>query len=194
MLRRLRVLKRRKILNRFEVSTGGQVLWYLTPNHVEKMGSTFVMKHINKNALTHDLLVNDLRLQFEQKKLGLSWKSGHYFRHKMSANKKPEERSSDTIPDWLVTINNRVCALEVELHLKSKDRIFKVFRTYSNNKAVSLLWYFVPTEAMRKRLLRYVVPFTDYRGKSWFKVSLLSEVDHELSMLTVPAHSVSKSR
>jgi hypothetical protein len=193
MLRRLRVLNHRKILNRFEVSFGGQVLWSLTPAQVEKMGSTFVIKNINKNAVTHDLLVNDLRLKFEQYKAGKSWKSGHYFRHKFSANKKPEERSSDTIPDWLVTINNRVCALEVELHLKSKDRMLKVFETYSNNKAISLLWYFVPTETMRKKLLRDVIPFTNYRGKQWFKVSLISEVDRELRLLTVPPHSVSKS-
>jgi hypothetical protein len=194
MLRRLRVLNHRKILNRFEVSFGGQVLWSLTPGQVEKMGSTFVIKNINKNALTHDLLVNDLRLKFEQFSVGKSWKSGHYFRHKFSANKKPEERSSDTIPDWLVTINNRVCALEVELHLKSKDRMLKVFETYSNNKAISLLWYFVPTEAMRKKLLREAIPFTNYRGKQWFKVSLVTEVDRELSMLTVPPHSVSRPR
>jgi hypothetical protein len=193
MLRRLRVLNHRKILNRFEVSFGGQVLWSLTPAQVEKMGSTFVIKNINKNAVTHDLLVNDLRLKFEQYKAGKSWKSGHYFRHKFSANKKPEERSSDTIPDWLVTINNRVCALEVELHLKSKDRMLKVFETYSNNKAISLLWYFVPTETMRKKPLRDVIPFTNYRGKQWFKVSLISEVDRELRLLTVPPHSVSKS-
>src|SRR5690606_25056367 len=159
--------KRRKILNRFEVSTGGQVLWYLTPGQVEKMGSTFVMKNISKNALTHDLLVNDVRLHFEQLGIGSVWRSGHYLRHKFSANKKLEDRSTDTIPDWLVTINNRVCALEVELHLKSKDRMLRVFREYTNNKAVSVLWYFVPTETLRKRLLKRVAPFIQYRGKQW---------------------------
>lgn len=193
MLRRLRKLHQRKILNRFEVSRGGQVLWYLTSSQVELMKSNFVIKGINKNALNHDLKVNDLRVQFEQKNVGASWKSGHYLRHKASANKKPEERTSDTIPDWLVTINNRVCALEVELHIKSKDRLYNVFRTYSNAKSISTLWYVVPTESMRKRLLRHVETFLRHRDKNWFKVSIFSEIESELNLLTVPAHSVSKS-
>jgi hypothetical protein len=193
MLRRLRKLRMRKILNRFEVSRGGEVLWYLTSSQVEHLDSHFVIKGINKNALNHDLKVNDLRIQFEQKNVGASWKSGHYLRHKASAKKKPEERSSDTIPDWLVTIGNQVCAIEIELHIKSKDRLYNVFRTYSNAKAISTLWYIVPTESMRKRLLRHVESFTRYRDKNWFKVSLFSEVENELNLLTVPAHSVSKS-
>lgn len=193
MLRRLRKLRMRKILNRFEVSTGGQVLWYLTATQVEKMQSTFVMKNISRNALIHDLKVNDLRILFHEKNVGRSWKSGHYFRHLASLKKKPEDRSSDTIPDWLVTINNRVCALELELHLKSRDRLYHVFRTYVNNKSIATLWYVVPTEFMRKRLLHHVESFVRHRDKNWFKVSLFSELEVELNMLTPPAHSVSRS-
>lgn len=193
MLRRLRVLKQQKRLNRFEVSTGGQVLWYLTPSQVEQMKGKLVIKKINKNVLNHDLLVNDLRLQFEQQKVGSSWKSGHYFKHLASLKKKLEDSASDTIPDWVVTIHHRVCALEVELHLKSKERMLKVFRTYSDNKEISLIWYFVPTESMRKRLLHHVEPFIKYRGRGWFKVSLFSEVEDCLKLLTDPAHSVSNT-
>jgi hypothetical protein len=56
---------------------------------------------------------------------------------------------------------------------------------------ISTLWYIVPTELMRKRLLRHVESFTSYRDKNWFKVSLFSEVENELNLPTVPAHSVS---
>lgn len=193
MLRRLRKLHQGKILNRLEVSKGGQVLWYLTASQVEQMKSTFVMKGINRNALTHDLRVNDLRIEFHQKNVGSTWKSGHYFRHLANLKKKPEDRSSDTIPDWVVTIGNRVYALEVELNFKSKDRLWKVFRTYVNNKHLSTLWYIVPTETMRRKLLRYVAPFLSYRDKNWFKVSLFSELDRELNLLTPHAHSVGHS-
>jgi hypothetical protein len=64
MLRRLRVLKKKKVLNRFESSKGGTVLWSLTGRQSSLMGSDFVMRNINRSALEHDLMVNDLRIQF----------------------------------------------------------------------------------------------------------------------------------
>ena len=192
MLRRLRILNKKKILIRFESSKGGTILWTLSRSQVLQMGSEFVMKSINRSTLTHDLLVNDLRIQFEQKGIGSSWKSGHYFRFKASLGKGPEERLPDTIPDWIVTIRNKVCALEVELSLKSTSRIQRVFNLYTRKESIAHLWYFVPNEKMRQRLLRIALPYEKYRGKGWFKVSLLRDLETGLDVLTGTAHSVSK--
>jgi len=184
MLRRLRKLKRNKILNRFESAKGGTVLWSLTPSAVSKINDGFVIKKINRNTLAHDLLVNDVRLKLEQKCIGKGWTSSH-FRFKMSESRKPEERREDTIPDWLVTIDGKMVALEVELNFKSKTRMRDIFRLYQNKKSISYLWYFVPSENIRRKILNCAEPYLKYRGRDWVKVSLLSELVLPTGLLTL---------
>ena len=184
MLRRLRKLKKKKILNRFESAKGGTVLWSLTPSAVSQINDGFVIKKINRNTLAHDLLVNDVRLKLEQRSIGKGWTSSHYFRFKMSESRKPEERREDTIPDWLVTIDGKMVALEVELNFKSKTRMRDIFRLYQNKKSISNLWYFVPSESIRKKILNCAEPYLKYRGRDWVKVSLLSELELPTGLLT----------
>lgn len=176
MLRRLRILKEKKVLNRFESSKGGAVLWSLTSRQSVKMGSDFVMRNINRSALEHDLLVNDLRIHLEANGIGRSWKSSHYLRFKASQGLKRDERLPETIPDWLVTIDDKVCALEVELNLKGVLRMERIFDLYADKKSIHQLWYFVPTEKMRQKLLFLANGYASYRGKNWVRVSLMSEL------------------
>ena len=49
------------------------------------------LKGINKNALSHDLMVNDLRIHLEKKRLGKSFISGFFLRAKASIGKSPYE-------------------------------------------------------------------------------------------------------
>lgn len=184
MLRRLRILKKKKVIDRFVSSKGGMILWTLTSKQVCKMGSDFVMKNINRSTLDHDLLVNDLRVQFELKGLGSSWRSSHYLRFKASIGKKPNERLSETIPDWLVTLNGKVFAMEVELNFKGIKRMERVLSLYAVKKSIQHLWYFVPSEQMRIQLTKLAQKYVITRGKSWVKVSLLSEIDRAVEVLT----------
>lgn len=184
MLRRLRILKKQKVLERFESSKGGMVIWTLTSKQVSSMGSDFVMKNINKSTLTHDLLVNDLRIKFELQNMGTAWRSSHYLRFKASAGRKPLERLPETIPDWLVTLKGKVYALEVELNFKGMMRMERVFALYANKKSIQHLWYFVPSAEMREKLLRLAQKYAPIRGRYWIRVSLLKEVDHVVEVLT----------
>lgn len=184
MLRRLRILKKKKVIDRFVSSKGGMILWTLTSRQVSKMGSDFVMKNINRSTLNHDLLVNDLRLQFELKGLGSSWRSSHYLRFKASAGRKPQERLPETIPDWLVTLKGRVFAIEVELNFKGIKRMERVLSLYADKKSIQHLWYFAPSVEMRDKLLRLAQRYEIIRGKNWVKVSLISEIDRAVEVLT----------
>lgn len=184
MLRRLRTLKNKKVLERFESSKGGMVLWTLNPKQVSKMGSDFVMKNINRSTLAHDLCVNDLRIQFELKGIGSAWRSSHYLRFKASNGKRPLDRLPETIPDWLVTLNGKVFAIEVELNFKGIKRMERVLSLYAEKKSIQHLWYFVPSVEMREKLLRLAQRYALMRGKSWVKVSLLSEIDRAVEVLT----------
>lgn len=185
MLRRLRILKKKKALDRLESCKGGMILWTLTSKQVSKMGSDFVMKNINQSTLNHDLLVNDLRIQFELKGIGNSWRSSHYLRFKASAGRKPQERLPETIPDWLVTLKGRVFAIEVELNFKGIRRMERVLSLYANKKSIQHLWYFVPSVEMRDKLLRLAQKYVPIRGKNWVKVSLVKELDQAVEVLTV---------
>lgn len=184
MLRRLRILKKKKVVDRFVSSKGGMVLWTLTSKQVSRMGSDFVMKNINRSTLEHDLSVNDLRIQFELKNLGSSWRSSHYLRFKASAGRRPQDRLPETIPDWLVTLKGRVFAIEVELNFKGIKRMERVLSLYADKKSIQHLWYFVPSIEMREKLLRLAQRYSITRGKSWVKVSLLSEIDRVVEVLT----------
>lgn len=184
MLRRLRILKKKKVVDRFVSSKGGMVLWTLTSKQVSRMGSEFVMKNINRSTLEHDLSVNDLRIQFELKNLGSSWRSSHYLRFKASAGRRPQDRLPETIPDWLVTLKGRVFAIEVELNFKGIKRMERVLSLYADKKSIQHLWYFVPSIEMREKLLRLAQRYSITRGKSWVKVSLLSEIDRVVEVLT----------
>jgi hypothetical protein len=184
MLRRLRVLNKNKVLTRFESSKGGTVLWSLTSRQSSKMGSDFVMRNINRSALEHDLLVNDLRIQFETNGIGRSWRSSHYLRFKASQGIKREERLPETIPDWLVTLDDRVCALELELSFKGILRMERILNLYAEKKSIHQLWYFVPTEKIRQKLLFLANGYATYRGKHWVRVSLLSELTCHIKVPT----------
>lgn len=184
MLRRLRILKKKKVLERFVSSKGGLILWTLTSKQVNRMGSDFVMKNINRSTLDHDLLVNDLRIQFELKNLGSSWRSSHYLRFKASAGRKPLDRLPETIPDWLVTLKGKVFAIEVELHFKGIKRMERVLSLYAEKKSIQHLWYFVSSIEMREKLLRLAQRYVLTRGKTWIKVSLLSEIGRAVEVLT----------
>lgn len=184
MLRRLRILKKKKFLERFESSKGGMVVWTLTSKQVSFMGSNFVMKNINKSTLTHDLLVNDLRINFELQNMGTTWRSSHYLRFKASAGRRPMDRLPETIPDWLVTFKGKVFALEVELNFKGMKRMERVLALYAHKKSIQHLWYFVPSVEMREKLLRLGQKYGPSRGQHWLKVSLLKEVDHGVEVLT----------
>jgi hypothetical protein len=142
------------------------------------------VKNINRSTLDHDLLVNDLRVQFELKGLGSSWRSSHYLRFKASIGKKPNERLPETIPDWLVTLNGKVFAIEVELNFKGIKRMERVLFLYAEKKSIQHLWYFVPSEQMRVQLTKLAQRYAITRGKSWVKVSLLSEIDRAVELLT----------
>ena len=81
----------------------------------------------------------------------------------------------------------------MELNLKSSSRIQRVLNLYYRKESIAHLWYFVPNEKMRQRLLKIALPYEQYRGKGWFKVTLLRDVEASLQVLTGGAHSVSRS-
>lgn len=196
MLRRLRLLHKRKILNRYVSFKGGEIIWAIHPEFSKKIALDFVINTINRQNLNHDLIVNDVRVEVEKLgSIGLNWKSSHYFRYIVSLDKKNFDRLPDTIPDWFVSfnLNGRLvnCAIEVELHYKGKHRMERVLGLYAQKKSIGVLWYLVPTQSLKDKLLALGVSYQKMRGIGSFKVSLISEFNRDL-VAHSPAHCVSR--
>jgi hypothetical protein len=191
MLRRLRLLHRRKVLSRFVSFKGGEIVWAIHPEYARKVALDFVIKSINRQTLLHDLLVNDVRLSVEQLGVSFHWKSSHYFRFIASLDKKNNDRLPDTIPDWFVSINGVNCALEVELHYKGKHKMERVLGLYAQKKSIGVLWYLVPNQLMKNKLMELGVSYQKMKGRGSFKVSLIDEFISDLSAYS-SAHPVSR--
>ncbi len=195
MLRRLRLLQKRKVLSRFTSFKGGEIIWAIHPEYARKIAQDFMIKSINRQNLYHDLVVNDVRLEVERLKLGSNWKSSHYFRFVASLDKKNLDRLPDTLPDWFVTLNLNGyavnCALEVELHYKGKHKMERVLGLYAQKKSIGVLWYLVPNQSMKNKLLELGVYYQKIKGRGSFKVSLIDEFIRDLSAYS-SAHPMSR--
>ena len=195
MLRRLRLLQKRKVLNRFVSFKGGEIIWAIHTEFARSIALDFVIKSINRQNLHHDLVVNDVRLLAEKLGIGSNWKSSHYFRFVASLDKKNLDRFPDTIPDWFVTFNLGGyvvnCALEVELHYKGKHKMERVLGLYAHKKSIGVLWYLVPNQSMKNKLVELGVTYQKMRGRGSFKVSLIDEFIQDLSAHS-SAHPVSR--
>ncbi len=184
VLRRLRLLKTHGYLRRFKTGVNGECIWSLGKNAEDIMAQEIKIKGINRNSLVHDLKANDLRINLESKKLGNNFTSGYLLRHKASSNKSPYDRTPETIPDWIFSMKTkngiRIIALECELTYKGKRRMNDVFERYHNKKSINHLWYVVPTESFKVKLLNIFKNFPYKKSDSYLWVSTFSELEKSL--------------
>ena len=184
--RRLCKLQKRKFLRATTGLPKGELVWRLTPKASKLVGSRDVIKSINKNTLGHDVLVSDIRIQFEKHKLGSSWRSAHEI---IRMSNSPQYVDKDLIPDWFFKLHGKkkgfICALEVELHLKSASRVENTFKSYSRKEGYDLVWYFVPSVKMGQSLVRQMHQHYSSRKGHWFLYSMIGDLEKDLSELKV---------
>lgn len=157
-LRRLRRLERRHFIARHTGLPLGQLAWSVGLVGAKLLGEEAKTPSVNKNALVHDVLINELRMRLEATGMVHSWNSA-YKMHKMATKGlAPGERPPDVIPDGIFGIHTaggaRIVAFEVELSLKTKRRYEENFSLYAEKKGIQLILYVVPTEGFGKRILK----------------------------------------
>jgi hypothetical protein len=182
VLRRLRKLKRKKLIDFVSSYKSGEKIWSASNKTLRSFGIEPYMKSVNKNSLEHDLLCNEVRMNLERLNYGESWISSHVLKSRANLGKNPYDRGLDSIPDWLVNFNFskgiRMSALEVELHFKGKRRTQKVFEVYAHRKSTSHIWYMVPNEAFAQKVIECAHSFYHDRSDHWVMVSLIKEVQN----------------
>lgn len=175
--RRLRILEAAGFIFRVPGLDDGGLGWALTQKSATELGSSFPIRHFNRNSVGHDILLSEVRLKLESVGLGASWIPEHVLKRKTPKTSYLEERF---VPDALFTVINqnkqRVVALELELNAKSKKRYEKILQKYLRMKNLWALWYLVPSESVGKMLEAVWSKLNSSKRNDLFIWSIIDEV------------------
>ncbi len=175
VLRRLRRHEKRKLLRKFYGLPKGELVWGLTERGARGIGSSTVLKTINRNSLEHDILAADIKMKLDACGIGANWISAYAIQRM-----KKEKIESDRIPDWVFTLHlpgkSITCALEVEIHMKGKQRMELILDGYARKKDIPLVWYVVPSDSFGKKLLDQVSERGGFLENNWLVYSLFDEI------------------
>ena len=135
---------------------------------------------INRNTLSHDVTVSEVRWALEKAGLGAAWKSGHVLRKEAGATYSKSRGAVDAIPDGLIGIpvqgSYRGVALEVELHAKGRHRYRKVFESYRSKKNIWKIWYVVAHQKLGQQIIGISTPLYWDRAPGFVVYSLIDEL------------------
>jgi len=184
MLRRLRKLHKHRCLSFVTGPNQGGYVWYLSQKSLKLLGSDFAIKGVNRNSLEHDLLVNEMRFSLEQTGFTETWISSHRMRQTDPQGVSPYARSSDTIPDWIFTLETkqygpRSIAMEVEITYKGPKRMQSQIYRYVHKDSIHYSWYLVPSIEFGRKILKDFKPYAGYKSNSWLWFSLIDEVKNK---------------
>ena len=166
VLRRLRILEEAHFIKRLHGLPTQEVLWILTPKGADILGGELFKKNFNRNLLDHDYKLLELRLLLEKAGVSQSWIPEHEIKHRLFQKYSRKEALKKNVPDGIMMVtaqeNKRVpVAVELELNLKSKERIKEVLKSYQFKKDLTALWYVNHSEVISKAL------FSEWRKLSY---------------------------
>ena len=166
--RRILKLKRYSLVESRTARLGGKVVYQVASRGVHELirrdgWALPYLGRVDGRHFEHDLYLSDVRIALE--KLGVKpWLSERVLRKKGYAGH---------VPDALLKLGNRKCALELELTQKRKDRYRTMFKeSLRHHLDLDLVWYLASTNSIEKAVhqqakavgdrRRYVV--SDFRG------------------------------
>lgn len=157
-LRRLRILEKAKTIRRIGGLESGQYLWFLSTKGAELIGRSAIKSNWNKNLLDHDHKLLCLRLLMEEHFSISKWTGEHELRHIALAKYGVQGIKNKLIPDSIFMTfcegKMKAHALELELTLKSKDRIRSVLRRYLEKSGLTCIFYVSATQNILRSVLQ----------------------------------------
>ena len=179
MLRRLRLLEQRNLIQRHHGLQNGKLVWSATKKGLTLTGSDYVVT-VNRNAIEHDSMLTEVRVLLDRLGIGKNWKGSHDLRLAASADRKPEDRDADVIPDGLfgVVRNNeaRFVALEVELTAKARKRYRRILDLYGYKKAINHIWYVIKSPKLGESLLKEVERLQRTMPEDWLAWTTIEDL------------------
>jgi hypothetical protein len=157
-LRRLRILEQAKLIQRIGGLESGQYLWILSTRGAELMGRSAIKRNWNRNLLDHDYKLLCLRLLIEKNFTIVKWTGEHELRHIALAKYGVLGIKNKLIPDSIFMTSlggeKNAHALELELTLKSKDRIRSVLRRYLEKSGLTNIFYVCANQGILRSVLQ----------------------------------------
>jgi DNA-binding MarR family transcriptional regulator len=142
-----------------------QVLILTPRGEVEaKTASLFEIAYrprINPLTLSHDMIVNRVRIRLAELWPGAPWTP-----EKVLRTQHGRAPSADAaIGDGLIYRpgSEKPCALEIENTLKSKDRYWRIWNHWTDSRSVGLVVYVATSEGLERRLLSYLKEYNPLR-------------------------------
>ena len=177
VLRRLRKLGKRGLIQKTSGSEKGALVWSVTAKGGALIGESSGYGHINRNTLEHDILVSEVRLVLEEIGVSREWKPGHILKKEVS----PRRGESGLIPDGIMLLplgdSVRAVAIELELSAKAYSRYTKVIREYAGKRSIAAVWYIVSHKSIGRSVFKAAASpnFSDRKGE-WVFWTPLSEI------------------
>lgn len=156
VLRRLRILEDEKFIRRLHGLESKEALWIMTDKAAQLTGVVQFKRLWNKNLLVHDFKLLELRLVFESLGIAKSWIPEHEIRHLIFKKYAVKEAKMKLVPDGIMITKTQAkevsVAIELELNLKSKERIKEIVHRYRDKKDITYLWYICQTDSIAKSI------------------------------------------
>ena len=159
---RLKKLIDAGLLERKEMFKGEQGVFQVTKNGVAACGyGLSLLKNIGLGTYYHDLKLIDLSLNLEKENNATFIPERRIRQDMGSLNIK------DHVPDgMLVFEDGKMISIELELSLKSKERINKIMVSYAGNFGIKEVWYYVGSVSIQKAIQKAA----EKRGASHVKI------------------------
>lgn len=180
VLRRLRMLEKERLIKRILGLESQEHLWLLTIKGARLARVNLSKSNWNRNLLEHDLILVSVRLALEACQIAHSWKPEHEIRSLLFKKYGLRGIKEKLVPDGLVgvEINGRKesIAIELEMTLKSQDRIKKILRRYLEKAEIFAIWYVAPKKSILESVFNQWQLLGGQRSKIKFYVSLLPDL------------------
>jgi len=180
--RRLRALEKADHIFRVSGLDNGGVAWAVTKMSAQKLGCVHPARHFNRNSLTHDVLLSEVRYTLESTGVGEKWVPEHVLKIQTAIKHAKQMSERHFVPDAIFSVRqrgeNRVVALELELTGKNRKRYEAILERYKYKKTLWAVWYLVANESLG-RLLESVWKEVNFGKRN--DLLIWSELDSVLS-------------
>ena len=113
---------------------------------------------INRNTLSHDMAINDVRWVLEKAGLGAAWKPGHILRKQAARTYTNSRGSIDAIPDGLIGVpvqgTYQALLWRSSFTLKATIDTERCSSRTTTKKNIWKIWYIVAHEKLGQQILK----------------------------------------
>lgn len=180
VLRRLRVLERKRYIQRIPGLEGGSFGWALTRESAEKLGFDAAKVHFPRFTLEHDVKLAALRILLEDCGIARSWRPEHEIRARIARKYGRHGNSDRTIPDGLMGVEidglKETVAIELELSPKNQTRYRRIIGDYRFKQNLWGFWYVVSKASLGRQLKKACFDSMHLSKQPYFLWSVLDDV------------------